>query len=117
FLPAAGGQLLPVAVDLRLVIAIDRKRDRLAELELRAAVQRGNGRAVKLERNDEHLALLAGARGRGPRHAGDLRIPEDRDIEVGGLFGLLVEPQERADLEGHVVYSFGLLHGGRTTRS
>src|SRR6185295_14160775 len=40
-LAAAGGERVPVAVDLGLVGAVDRERDRLAELELRTTVDAG----------------------------------------------------------------------------
>ena len=62
FQPAAGAflpvfaQRIPIIVDLVLRIAIDLERDRLVELEMRAAIERDEGLSVELERNGHHRA-------------------------------------------------------------
>jgi len=70
----------------------------LAELEQRAAVQRRELLALELKVDDHH-----GAFGTRPRVAvaadvEDLRVLEDRRIELRRLFGVVVEPEEWRDL-------------------
>jgi hypothetical protein len=85
-------------VNLFLGLAIDDEGDRLGELEVRPGVERGELLALQLETDGHHTVLrhrpALGIAG----DAGDLRVLEDRDIKVCGLFGLGVEPQEWMDL-------------------
>jgi len=99
FLAAIGSQLAPIVVDLVLRLAHDLERDRLAELELRAAVEAKEFLPFEFELNRHHgarlpakafLAIAGGAK--------DARVLEDRHVEIGGRLGFLVEPQARHDL-------------------
>src|SRR5438105_2386601 len=105
---AALGELPPVVVDLGLVRAVDEQRNRLAELELGAAVDAGVLLAVEQERHGHHRADPARRAFGVVRHGGDLGVREDRHVELGGLEGLGVEPEVGGD-PGHG----GLLSVGR----
>ena len=94
-------QLAPVVVDLGLVGTVDLQRDRLVERELRAAVDRREELAVELEVDREHGPGLARARLAVVGDVRDLRVREDRDVELGCLGALGVEPQIGDDA-GHV---------------
>src|SRR5262249_4027918 len=101
-------QLVPVVVDFLLRVAIDYERDRLGEFELRPAVESGVGLALDLEgrRHDgafgqRHAVSIAGNRAH-------LRILEYRDVELRGLFGLVVKPEKRRDLLFHATASLRL---------
>src|SRR4051794_37553361 len=80
---------------------MDLERDCLVELEDGAAVESGEALPVQLEVNDHDGArrlavkLLPGLAVSG--NLADLRVPEDRGVESGGLFGLAVEPQAGGD--------------------
>src|SRR4029079_3293816 len=60
---AALAELLPVVVDLVLVVAVDRERERLVELEVRAAVERDHALPLELEADRHREAFLTGAGG------------------------------------------------------
>src|SRR5436190_548626 len=78
----------PEGVDLFLALARDLERHRLAERELRSAVQRHEALAVELERHGHHGPL--GPRSRRPvsRHVHDAGVGEERDVEAGGILAL-----------------------------
>src|SRR5262245_22044102 len=89
-------------VDLFLAIAHDLKGTRFVELELRPAVQGREGLTVELERHRHHrprgvpMHFLSHAAVACDRH--DLRMLENRRIELGHLLGLAVNPKARRDL-------------------
>src|SRR5262249_3453321 len=93
-LAAARGQLVPVVVDLGLVLAVDHERDGLGETVHRPAVQGREGLAVELESHRHDAALRTRAAVAVAGNGLDPRVPEDRDVEIGRLLGLAVEPQE-----------------------
>ena len=97
---AALGELVPVVVDLVLVGAVDQQRDRLVEGELRAAVDGGELLAVEHEVDGQHRAGLARAGLAVVGDVRDLRVREHRDVELGGLLALGVEPEVGGD-PGH----------------
>src|SRR5205809_556744 len=70
---------------------------------------------LERKRTPHHRALGPGPRVAVARHASDLRVLEDRHVEVHRLFGVVVEPQERHDLL-HVT-SVGTSSGRRGGRS
>src|SRR5688572_5279452 len=98
---AASAQLLPVVVDFFLVLAAHLQRDRLVELEDRAAVQGRERPPVELELDDQHGAGLAAVLlPAGLAVVGDLpdlRVLEDPDVVPGRLERLAVEPQAGGD--------------------
>src|SRR5690606_36261635 len=104
-LAAVGGERVPVAVDFGLGLAGNLERDRLGELEVRAAVQAGEGLAHQLELDGDGLAR-PGQVGGPRRDPPQLRIGEQGDVEPGRLFGLAVEPEEGVEA------LHGLLRGG-----
>ena len=87
---AALGQRVPVVVDLVLVGAVDQQRDGLVEREHRTAVDGGERLAVEHELDGQHRSCRARRR---PRRSsvivGDLRVREDRDVELGGFLALV----------------------------
>src|SRR4029077_12185156 len=95
-------QPAPEMIDLRLCRAGNLERDRLVELEMRAAVERGKGLAVdlKLDNHDGtgFLAVHLTARLAVTADVLDARVLEHRDIEIRRLLGLRIEPQARRDL-------------------
>src|SRR6185503_2162321 len=98
FFPAAGEQLLPVVVDFLLVLAVDHERNRLGELELRPAVQRDELLVAEPELHRQDVGLGAGHAFEVAHGAEDLRLLEDRAVELGRLLGFLVVPEECGDL-------------------
>ncbi|KAG7133667.1 hypothetical protein HYQ46_009271 [Verticillium longisporum] len=105
---AAVAELRPVKIDFLLVIAVDHERDGLVEVEVRPAVETRELLPVHLKLDDEQAAgLLAvvGLAGRGVvLSMRDLRIWKDGDVELGGFFGVAVEPETRGELgDGHDV--------------
>src|SRR5580658_1349154 len=95
---ACGGKFLPQTVDLCLAVAADDERDRFRELEMRTAVEGGDLLAIQLERNRHDGALRTGT-GRTIAHDfQNPRVAEEGHVEIRGLLGLGVEPQERTDL-------------------
>jgi len=88
-------------VHFLLVCAVDLQRNSLVELEYRAAVQGGERQTVELECHGHHrprrLAVVFLAHLRVARDLRDLRVLEDLGVELRGDFGLVVEPQARAD--------------------
>src|ERR1700730_12142454 len=93
----APGELSPQVIDFLLRLAIHQERNGGCELELRAAVQCRKLLSIEHERHDHHRTLPARPRLSVTRHVHDLRVLENGDIELGGLLGLAVEPQERMD--------------------
>src|SRR5207245_10470992 len=99
---AASGELLPEVVYFRLRLAVHDKGDRLGKFEDRPAVQRDKFLPIELECHRHHRSLwssgglrrLFGVAG----HASDLRVFEDRHVKIHGVFSLMIEPQEWADL-------------------
>jgi hypothetical protein len=95
---AAVGELAPVVVDLVLRFAVDLKRDRLVELELRAAVERHELLSLDLELyghdRSRGLAVDLMSRLSIAIDASDLGVLEDRDVEIRRRLGLVVEPQQ-----------------------
>ena len=94
----AVGERVPVAVDLFLRLADDLERDRLVEREVGPAVQREELLPVELERDLHDCSL-------GPRPSravaadvDDLRVREDRRVELRRLLAFGVEPQAGSDL-------------------
>ncbi len=90
-------ELLPVRVHLLLVLAFDHEGDGLAELEVRPAVQRHEGLTLELEPDDHDPALGPGSGVAVVRRLDDFGIGEDRTVELSGLLGLMVIPDERCD--------------------
>src|SRR5207244_4990048 len=101
-----GEERLPVAIDLGLVVAVDRQRDRLGELEIRAAIQPDERSAGEREVDGDDRSRGAARRvGRRAVDAIDAAVREERRVVPGRLLGVAVEPQARADLV-HVRTSF-----------
>src|SRR5581483_1094334 len=107
------------SVCVLLCLAMHLKRNGFVEFEHRPAVQCGKRLTVDLEFNGHDrtfgpavdlLAFLSVA-----ADSSDPGIPEDRRVEPGGLFGLIVEPQARGDfLHGYRSDAVRLLRPGRT---
>src|SRR5262249_35107158 len=97
FLSAAFGQLAPKRVELFLRLALDDERHGLVETDDRAAVERDVLLAVELEANGHHAAVWSRAGRAVMRRLQDLRVLEQGDVELGGRFGLAVEPETRPD--------------------
>ena len=98
---AARRELRPEVVDFFLRLAVHDERYRLGEFEDRPSVQRCELLPIELEchRHDRPLRSSGGL-GRRVVIAGDARYPgilEDRDVELRGLLGLMIEPQKRCD--------------------
>src|SRR5207253_10138086 len=94
---AARGELRPVAVHLLLVLAVDDEGDGLVEGELRPAIEGGHLLAVEHEVDGEHHSRLSRSSLSVVGDGADLRVGEDRAVKLGGLQGLGVEPEHRAD--------------------
>lgn len=99
---AAGGELFPQLVNLGLGVAVHKKGYGGSEAELRAAIQGHELLAVDLKRAGHHRSLGAGARVAVAVESLDFGILEDGGVEIHGLFGLAIEPEEGDDF----------LHGG-----
>src|SRR5437773_2543078 len=98
----ARGEFPPQIVHFLLRLTVHEQRDRRCELVLGTAVQRIEFLPLELERATHDGAVRA-------RHqAHDLRVLEDRNVELHGLFGLAVEPEKRDDLLHRVLSSVGL---------
>src|SRR6202008_3784496 len=94
--------LAPEIIDISLCLATDLQRDRLAEFEVRTAIQGAECLSLDFEFNDHDrtgrlvMDLLPGL-----GVAADLAyfgILEDRTIEFRRFFGLGIEPQAGRDL-------------------
>src|SRR5438552_10163442 len=98
---AARRELRPEVVYVFLRLAVHDERYRLGEFEDRPAVQRRELLPIELECHRHDRALRSsGGLCRRVVIAGDARYPgilEDRDVELRGLFGLMIEPQKRRD--------------------
>src|SRR5262249_47109652 len=92
---------IPVVIHLGLRRAVHDERERLGEVEVRTAVQRGEVLAGELEGDRHDRAFLAAGDSRALRAVAgdreDARVVEDRRVEVHRLLGLVVEPEERRD--------------------
>jgi hypothetical protein len=97
---AALGECAPVVVDLALVSAADQKRDGLAEAELGAPIDRREGLAVELEVDGQDGARRAATALALVGDVRDLRVREDRHVEVGSVLPFGVEPEVGRDA-GH----------------
>src|SRR6266850_2485563 len=101
FLPALG-KLLPEIVHLFLRGAVYDERYGFGKFELGAAVKSYELLSVELEFNG-HCRSFWSSGGLCPRfviagNATNLRILENRRIEIHSLFGFVIEPQERGYL-------------------
>src|SRR2546422_8170032 len=94
---SAGGELLPLLVDLFLGLAIHDERYGLRELELRPAVQGDKFLPVQLEHRGHDRSLRPGPRVSVADDLSLFRILENGDIEIHRLLGPAVEPQEWRD--------------------
>src|SRR5262249_28530050 len=83
------------------------QRDGFVELELRPAVERGEVLSGEREVDRHHRAFRHRHAIAVVRNSVDLRVPEDRRIELRGVFGLRVEPEERRDLLHGVHFTSG----------
>src|SRR6201996_4201417 len=90
---AAIGQPAPVVVDLVLVFAVDRERHRLAEGEMRTAVDPDEPIAVQHEGAGQARPGLAGAGVGAPIQILDVRVRKYRGVERRRLLEVVVEPQ------------------------
>src|SRR5262245_55925542 len=95
------GQLAPEVIDLGLRLAAYLQRYRLVELEVRAAVQRGECLSLDLEFDNHHrtgwLVMNITPRFGVAADLAELRVLEDRAIELCRLLGFGVEPETRCD--------------------
>jgi hypothetical protein len=91
---AAGGQLVPVIVDLLLGVAIDDERDRGREAVRRPAIERDERLTVELEAGGHPPSPSAGPRVAITAYRPCLGILENRRVEVHRLFRLAVETIE-----------------------
>src|SRR5437773_6807282 len=94
---SAGGELLPLLVDLFLGLAIHDERYGLRDLEPRPAVQGDEFLPVQLEHRGHDRALRPRSRVSVADDLSLFRIPENGDIEIHRLLGPAVEPQEWGD--------------------
>jgi two-component system response regulator (stage 0 sporulation protein F) len=92
-LTAVGGERVPQAVDLRLILAVYGEGDRFGEMEFRAAVEAHERLAGEGELDHQHVSRRT-ARIVGGRALDlvDAAVGEESDVEVGGVLGLAVEP-------------------------
>ena len=95
--PAVRRQLVPVVVDFFLILTVHDEREGLAELELRAAVQRRELLALQLKAHDHDRAFWSRPRIAIAADTENLGILEDRRVELRRRFGVVVEPEERRD--------------------
>src|SRR6185436_272774 len=86
------GQLRPEVVDLLLCLTVDEERDGFRELELGPGVQRHELLALELERAGHQRSGFSGTSLGVPARAEDLRVLEDRGVELHRLFGVVVKP-------------------------
>src|ERR1019366_6741461 len=91
-LAAARGELFPEFIDFFLRLALHEQRDRFRELEVRAAVKRDERLTLKPETTEIGLPLRFRSRVAVARDADDLGVLEERDVEVHGLFGVVIKP-------------------------
>src|SRR5260370_4282087 len=102
--PAACDEPSPVAVDLLLRVAVDHEREAFREFERLPAVEGGELPAVEHELGAEHLAPCDGSAVLFVAlNAHDLRVGEDRDVEVDRLLGAVDENEAWSD---HGRFSF-----------
>src|ERR1700761_401868 len=90
---AAIGQPAPVVVDLVLVLAVDREGHRLAEREMRTAVDPEESVPVQHEGAGQNRPGFAGAGIGGSVQVLDVRVREYRGVERRRLLQVVVEPQ------------------------
>src|SRR5690606_939211 len=76
--PTTGEQRIPVAIDLRLVVAPNHERDGFGEGRAALGVHRGELDATRAEGGDEELPVLHGA-------IDHLTVGEDGGVEVDGF--------------------------------
>src|SRR2546427_11263220 len=101
-LSPAGDEGVPVLVDLGLVLAVDRERHRLGELEVGTAVEPDDRLPGDGEVDRENYAGRPARRvRRRPVDLVDPAVREERRVELRRLLSLAVKPQARSDLAGH----------------
>ena len=104
-------------VDFGLGLAIDRQGNAVGELEVRAAVERGERLAVQLEVDRHHAALRAWTRLAVVRRPDDARVLEDRHVEVHGFLGPAFVGEEGGDSgHGPSIFRPALRAGGQWQR-
>jgi hypothetical protein len=94
-------------VDLVLVAAGDLERDRFVEGEVGTAVERQELLPVELEGDRHHRSLGSRPGGAVARDFEDLRLREDRGVELGGVLAFGVEPETRGQLRHRSLLSSG----------
>src|SRR5665647_2834176 len=97
-LPAAARQqAVPEAVDLVLGVRPHEQRDGLGERVVGATVERLEPQPVDHEAHRHDGARVADPAAAAAVDPQDLGVGEHGHVELGGLLGLVVEPQERGD--------------------
>ena len=98
--PAAGhgfatlDELVPIAVDLLLRVAADEEREGGVELMGGAAVEENHLLAFELDGDRGDLADGPGTDSFGAQLVELARVGENAEVEFGGFFGVVVEPEE-----------------------
>src|SRR5881396_3254200 len=101
-LSPAGDEGVPVLVDLSLILAVDRERDRFVELEVGTAVESDERLAGDGEVDCQNNAGRPARRvRRRPVDLVDPAVREERRVELRRLLSLAVKPQARSDPAGH----------------
>src|SRR5919205_3191960 len=95
---AAFRQLLPQLIDFFLRFAVDGKRNGLGELEIGAAIDCLELLSVEPEGDSQNSSWNSRPGFGVTLDVKNLGVLEDRDVEVNGLFGAVIEPQARGDL-------------------
>jgi hypothetical protein len=89
------------AVGLGLRLHRYLERDRLVELKQRSAIQAGERLAHQGELDHQHVAGLARrVVARRAMDRIDVAVGEQRGVEIGGFFGIAVEPEAGGNV-GH----------------
>src|SRR5690606_13472496 len=95
---AIGSESVPVVVDLFLILASHRERKRFVELEMGSTVEYPNRLPIELELAHHHASRGHWTTLAPTAAVEDLRIREERDIEIHGFFAVGIEPEKRCDL-------------------
>ena len=99
FLAAVGGELGPVVVDLGLGFAADDEGEGFGELVGGAAVEEGDLLAFDLEvEGEQGTGDGVGIGFVGAELVELAAVGEEGEVEAGGGFGVVVEPEEGSDL-------------------
>lgn len=85
----------------------------MVERDLRATIQSDEAMTIEFKLDNQHVAGLVAvkllARIRVALDVRDLGVGKDRDVKVGGIFGLAVEPEAGCEFErreGHLNWRF-----------